>query len=80
MPTVAIRPPKIDQVLQKKNYIYYNNLVLNNTRVANIFNLCAITMPIRKDYWFSFSLLAQAKEDKKLLCESKVIECIINNY
>jgi aspartyl-tRNA(Asn)/glutamyl-tRNA(Gln) amidotransferase subunit A len=80
MPTLAIKPPKIDQVLQKKNYIYYNNLVLNNTRVANIFNLCAITMPIRKDYWFSFSLLAQAKEDKKLLCESKVIECIINNY
>ncbi|MDA9558995.1 amidase [Alphaproteobacteria bacterium] len=80
MPTVAIRPPKIDQVLQKKNYIYYNNLVLNNTRVANIFNLCAITMPIKKDYWFSFSLLAQAKEDKRLLCEAKVIECIINNY
>ena len=80
MPTLAIKPPKIDQVLPKKNYIYYNNLVLNNTRVANIFNLCAITMPIRKDCWFSFSLLAQAKEDKKLLCEAKVIECIINNY
>ena len=80
MPTIAIKPPKVDQVLQKKNYIYYNNLVLNNTRVANIFNLCAITMPIRKDCWFSFSLLAQAKEDKKLLCEAKVIECIINNY
>ena len=48
--------------------------------IANIFNLCAITMPIKKDYWFSFSLLAQAKEDKKLLCEAKVIECIINNY
>jgi hypothetical protein len=37
-------------------------------------------MPIRKDCWFSFSLLAQAKEDKKLLCEAKVIEFIINNY
>ena len=72
--------PKIDEVLKKKNYIHYNNLVLNNTRIANIFNLCAITLPIRENCWFSFSLLAQAEEDKKLLCEAKVIECIINNY
>lgn len=79
IPTIAIKPPKIDTVLQEKNYNYYNNLILNNTRVANIFNLCAITMPIRKNYWFSFSLLAQKNEDKKLLCVAKVIECIINN-
>ena len=78
IPTLAIRPPKIEEVLKKKNYIYYNNLVLNNTRVANIFNLCAITMPIKKGYWFSFSLLAQEKEDKKLLCIAKEIEGIIN--
>ena len=47
--------------------------------IANIFNLCAISIPIRKDYWFSFSLLAKAKEDKRLLCIAKEIEDVINS-
>ena len=79
MPTLAIKPPKIEEVLKNKKYIYYNNLVLNNTRVANIFNLCVITMPIKKNYWFSFSLLAKAKEDKRILCVAKEIEDVIKN-
>ena len=46
MPTVALEPPSLSTLKNKKNYHYYNNLVLDNTRAANIFDLCAISIPL----------------------------------
>ena len=78
LPTLSIRPPKIKEVLDEKKYIFYNNLVLSNTRIANLFNLPAITIPIKKNYWLSCSILGRENKDEEVLCISREIENI--NY
>lgn len=78
LPTVSIKPPKINEVLNKDNYIFYNNLVLGNTRMANLFNFPAITIPIKKNYWLSFTILAKEKNDEGLLSIAEEIESILH--
>ena len=53
------------------------NLVLSNTRIANLFNFPAITMPIKKNYWLSFSVLCKENKDKILLSVAQEIENVI---
>ena len=74
LPTLRIKPPKINEVLDNRSYKYYNNLVLGNTRIANLFDFPAITIPIKRDYWLSFSILGKAGEDEKLLNTALEIE------
>ena len=78
LPTLSMKPPKIKEVLDEKKYIFYNNLVLSNTRIANLFNLPAITIPIKKNYWLSCSILGRENKDEEVLCISQEIENI--NY
>ena len=54
------------------------NLVLSNTRVANLFNLPAITIPIKKNHWLSFSILGKQGNDEGLLSLAVEIEKIIS--
>ena len=77
LPTLNIKPPTIEQINDKEKYIFYNNLVLSNTRVANLFNFPAITMPIKKNYWLSFSIFCREKKDKILLSLAQEIESVI---
>ena len=79
-PTVGFKPPAIKEVMQKDNYTYYNNLILSNTRIANIFNLCAIAMPIKKNHWLSLSIMAKEYDDEKLLCIAYEIEKLIKQF
>ena len=74
MPTLGFKPPSIREMSNEKKYIKYNTLALNSTRIANIFNLCAITMPIKKGNWLSFSLLQKENYDVKLLCLAALLE------
>ncbi|MAH88794.1 MAG: hypothetical protein CMJ06_01920 [Pelagibacterales bacterium] len=78
LPTLSIKPPKIKEVLDEKKYIFYNNLVLSNTRIANLFNLPAITFPVKNNYWLSCSILGKENKDKDVLSISQEIESI--NY
>ena len=78
LPTLSTKPPKIKEVLDEKKYIFYNNLVLSNTRIANLFNLPAITIPIKNDYWLSCSILGRENKDEDVLSISQEIENI--NY
>ena len=64
--------------LNKDEYIFYNNLVLGNTRIANLFNFPAITIPVKKNYWLSFTILAKEKNDEGLLSIAKEIESILH--
>ena len=61
MPTLASPPPDISSLRNKKNYHYFNNLVLDNTRGANIFDLCAISIPLlfNKRKWLSVSIISK---------------------
>ena len=77
LPTLSIKAPEIKKITNDKRYIFYNNLVLSNTRVANLFNFPAITMPIKKNYWLSFSVFCREKEDETLLSIAQDIENVI---
>ncbi len=77
LPTLNIKPPTIEQIKDKEKYIFYNNLVLSNTRIANLFNLPAITIPIKKNYWLSFSIFCEKKKDEILLSVAQEIENVI---
>ena len=77
IPTLSIMPPKIDKIIDKEKYIFYNNLVLSNTRIANLFNFPAITIPIKKNYWLSFSIFCEEKKDQNLLSIAQEMENVI---
>ena len=61
IPTVSMKPPPLKSLENKDRYHYFNNLVLNNTRAANIFDLCAVSIPIffKKRKWLSISVISR---------------------
>ena len=77
LPTLSIEAPKIKKITNHERYIFYNNLVLSNTRIANLFNFPVITMPIKKNYWLSFSVFCKEKKDEILLSVAQEIENVI---
>ncbi len=77
LPTLSIKAPEIKKITDYESYIFYNNLVLSNTRIANLFNFPAITIPIKKNYWLSFSVFCKEKKDEKLLSVAQEIENVI---
>ena len=77
LPTLSIKAPSISKTIDKEKYIFYNNLVLGNTRVANLFNFPAITMPVKRNYWLSFSIFCREKKDEALLSIAQEIENVI---
>ena len=48
-PTIAITPPKLTEIADVEAYKQANMLVLRNTSIANLMNLCAVTLPVGKD-------------------------------
>ena len=77
LPTLTIKAPSVGEITDKEKYIFYNNLVLGNTRIANLFNFPAITMPVKKNYWLSFSIFCREKKDEILLSIAQEIENVI---
>ncbi|MEO0360848.1 MAG: amidase [Pseudomonadota bacterium] len=46
LPSAAILPPDVERLLNDKDYFVQENLLtLRNTRIANLFGLCALTLP-----------------------------------
>ena len=48
-PTVAVTPPRVDEVANTDDYARHNVLALRNTVVANFMGLCGLTMPVGVD-------------------------------
>lgn len=48
-PTVAVTPPRLDEVAEPGTYARHNVLSLRNTMVANLMNLCGLTLPAGVD-------------------------------
>jgi aspartyl-tRNA(Asn)/glutamyl-tRNA(Gln) amidotransferase subunit A len=46
MPTCPILPPLISAVASDDGYNHYNMLLMRNTRVANVLDRCAVTLPV----------------------------------
>ena len=80
LPTVSIEPPQVEFVENPNNYNMINNKILSNTRIANIFDMCAITLPImkQKENWLSLSILAKTGMDEQLLRIAEKCESILN--
>lgn len=48
-PTVAITPPRFDEIDDPATYRTFNLLALRNTAVVNLLDLCALTIPVGSD-------------------------------
>ena len=48
-PTVAISPPRLDELNDLDNYRRCNLLALRNTSIANLLTLCSLTLPVGRD-------------------------------
>ena len=79
-PTLSMPPPAMETLKKAANYNATNIKVLDNTRIANIVNMCAISIPIilKRHNWLSLSILASSGEEKKLLSIAEKCENIIN--
>ena len=78
MPTINTGPPAIKDLKNKKKYHLYNNAALDNTRGVNLFDLCAISLPLKLDKrrWLSLSIISK-KSHNKLLAVAEKIESIL---
>ncbi len=79
MPTIALEPPLTKDMRNKNKYKLYNNAALDNTRGVNIFDLCAISLPLNLDKkkWLSISIITKKNNDNKLLAIAEKIESIL---
>ncbi|MBT6118433.1 MAG: amidase, partial [Rhodospirillaceae bacterium] len=48
-PTVAITPPKLEEVSDVEGYKPRNMMMLRNTSIGNLLSLCALTLPVALD-------------------------------
>ncbi len=79
MPTVAILPPPISDLLDDRNYNYINIKCLRNTFIANFLDCCAISLPIRsKDHLpVGLMIMAELNADASLFSIGSAIEKVI---
>ena len=75
LPTLKYKNSQIKKIIDYRKYTFYNNLVLSNTRIANLFNFPTINT--KKNYWLSFSIFCKEKKDQTLLSIAQEIEHVI---
>lgn len=76
-PTTPIAPPKIQPLLDDHELFWDVNLkALSNTRYANMFGLCALTMPTATDA-AGFMMMASPNKEQNLLQMGMVMEPVV---
>lgn len=74
LPTTPLPPPPIKRLLENEDYFNRCNLeTLRNTRVANLFNQCALTIPTDSDFC-GLSIMSAPKTEQKLIGLGLAIE------
>ncbi|MEX1080757.1 MAG: amidase [Halofilum sp. (in: g-proteobacteria)] len=76
-PTVAITPPRPEDVASVEAYRRTNLLALRNTVVANLLGLCALTLPAGRDAAgmpVGLQLIAAPQREAELLAIAQAIE------
>ncbi len=77
MPTIPIEPPPIDALLADHDLFTAKNLIaLRNTRFANLFGTCALTLPTAEPA-AGFQIMGKPNSEDKLLGEGLALERII---
>lgn len=78
MPTVPIVAPPIAAFEQDDEFFRLNGLLLRNTSIANVLDLCAISLPCHTDGApVGFSLFGQHMEDRRLLEIAAGVEALL---
>jgi aspartyl-tRNA(Asn)/glutamyl-tRNA(Gln) amidotransferase subunit A len=67
MPSTAIVAPTIQEVVDPKIFAVRNAALLRNTSMANFFDLCAITLPLKARLPVGLMLVARNGQDRALL-------------
>ncbi|MDH3282678.1 MAG: amidase [Gammaproteobacteria bacterium] len=76
-PTVAVTPPRLDAIAEPDAYRRTNMRALRNTAVANLLNLCALTLPVGLDSEglpVGLQLMARHGDDERLLAVADSLE------
>ncbi len=76
MPTTPIVAPTMDEVATADGFAARNALLLRNTSIANFFDLCAISLPLRLGISLPCGLLLYARHgnDRKLFQVAAAVE------
>jgi aspartyl-tRNA(Asn)/glutamyl-tRNA(Gln) amidotransferase subunit A len=78
LPTVAVLPPKLDDLVNNEDYDRINLLCLRNTTLANVLDGCSVSLPYQhKGNFIGVMLTAANGEDKHVLSLAKWVERII---
>ncbi len=80
MPTIPIVAPRIDAIGDDAEYMRINTLLLQNTRVANFLDACAISVPCHAPGEMPVGLMLQGASaaDKSLFGIAAAIEALIS--
>ena len=76
-PTVAVTPPRLDELEPEGAYARANMLALRNTVIANFMALCAVTLPAGRDAAgmpVGLQLMARGGTDASLLATARAVE------
>lgn len=79
-PTVAITPPRLDDIKTPEDYGPLNLLALRNTAVVNCLKLCAATIPVGRDAVgmpVGLQLIAAPGREERLLAILQAIEQLL---
>ena len=67
LPTTPLVPPITEKLLNDDSYFNENNLkALRNTRIANLFNQCALTIPTSTDFC-GLSIMKPENSEQQLI-------------
>ncbi|WP_052369513.1 amidase family protein [Paraburkholderia caledonica] len=79
MPTCPILPPFIKAVADDDGYNRYSMLLMRNTRVANVLDRCAVTLPVddRDGLSVGMTLMGLREKDDALLGIAEAVERLL---
>ncbi len=79
-PTVAVTPPRLDEIADGDAYRRANMLALRNTSGANYLGLCAITLPVAlvgAGLPVGLQLMARGGHDVRLIAIARAVEAAL---
>ncbi|MHC5654090.1 amidase [Stappia sp. ICDLI1TA098] len=78
--TVAISPPRLDDLADMDVYRHANMMALRNTAIVNLFGWCALTLPAGLDangMPVGLQLIAPPMQEERLIAVARAIEAAI---
>ena len=74
LPSVAIMPPKLDDLNDDATYDRINLLALRNTSLANVIDGCSVSIPITDHPGTGLMLTAPASRDAMLITMAETLQ------